>query len=196
MSACLCQGADLTPATRRPCPVGRRAPSGSPILGVVRRGRRRRRRVEARHTGLERGEAFRLKREGDPERVRALLDLSGWATALPGATLAPLGFVAGIAAGFMGNWWGQAWIWISLALFVAVGIAMTPMVASRLNAIRAAAGAPSVANPFSRKPLPPAPEPDPVQLRSLLNAWNPLTAAVMGLGAFVIILWLMFFKPF
>jgi hypothetical protein len=52
--------------------------------------------------------AFRLKREGDPERVRALLDLSGWATALPGATLAPLGFVAGIAAGFMGNWWGQA----------------------------------------------------------------------------------------
>ena len=45
--------------------------------------------------------AFRLKRERDPERVRALLDLSGWATALPGATLAPLGFVAGIAAGFM-----------------------------------------------------------------------------------------------
>jgi uncharacterized membrane protein len=140
--------------------------------------------------------AFRLKRERDPERVRALLDLSGWATALPGATLAPLGFVAGIAAGFMGNWWGQAWIWISLALFVAVGVAMTPLVASYLNAIRAAAGAPSVSNPFSRKPPPPAPEADPVQLRSLLDAWNPLTAAVMGLGAFVIILWLMMFKPF
>ena len=73
---------------------------------------------------------------------------------------------------------------------------MTPMVASRLNAIRAAAGARSVSNPFSRKPPPPAPEADPVQLRSLLDAWNPLTAAVMGLGAFVIILWLMMFKPF
>jgi hypothetical protein len=43
---------------------------------------------------------------------------------------------------------------------------------------------------------PPAPEADPVQLRSLLDAWNPLTGAVMGLGAFVIILWLMMFKPF
>jgi uncharacterized membrane protein len=140
--------------------------------------------------------AFRLKREEDPQRVRALLDLSGWALALPSATLAPIGFFTGIAAGFMGGWWGQAWIWISLVLFVAVGIAMTPMVASHVNAIREAAGAGKVGNPFSRKPPPPIPEPDPERLRLLLDSWNPMPAATMGLGSFTIILWLMLFKPF
>ena len=40
----------------------------------------------------------------------------------------------------MGSWWGQLWIWISLVLFVGIGLAMTPLVAFRLNPIRVAAG--------------------------------------------------------
>ena len=105
------------------------------------------------------------------------------------------GRARGHAAGVIGGWFGQAWIWISLALLVIVSGAMTPMVAGRLNTIRTAAGTRAI-NPFSRKPPDPPPAQDDAELERLLAAWDPMPAAVMGFGSFVIILWLMFFKPF
>lgn len=139
--------------------------------------------------------AFRLKRERDPERVRMLLDLSSWSLGVAPSLAFVVGAVAGIAAGIMGGWFGQAWIWVSLVLLVVVSGAMTPMVAARLNAIRTAAGTQAI-NPFSRKPPSPAPDPDPRELDRLLDAWSPAPSAIMGLGGFLVILWLMFFKPF
>ena len=134
--------------------------------------------------------AFRLKRERDPERLRALLDLSRSTLGPVVGGLALVGLVAGIAAGFMGDWWGELWIWISLALLLAVAFAMTPMVTFRVNAIRAAAG----------QPNPRAPQVTPVanldELRRLLDAWNPIPIAIIGLGAFLVILYLMIVKPF
>lgn len=134
--------------------------------------------------------AFRLKRETDPERVRALLDLSRSTLGPLVGGLALIGLVAGIAAGFMGNWWGELWIWISLGLLLAVAFAMTPMVTFRLNAIRAAAG----------QPNPRAPQVTPVEnldeLRRLLDDWNPIPIATIGFGAFLVILYLMMIKPF
>lgn len=137
---------------------------------------------------------FRLKRERDPAGARALLDLSSWAMGWPTAITAIIGVLAGIAAGIMGGWFGELWIWISLVLFVAVGGSMTPMAASRLRAVRAAAGTVSI-NPFSRT-QPPAPEANPAELSRLLDEWNPLPTALIGLIAFLVILWLMLFKPF
>lgn len=138
---------------------------------------------------------FRLKRERDPERVRMLLDLSSWSLGVTPSIAFLVGVIAGIAAGIMHGWFGQAWIWISLALLVAVSGAMTPLVAARLNAIRTAAGTQAI-NPFSRKPPAPPPDQDPRELDRLLDAWNPAPSAIMGLGGFLVILWLMFFKPF
>ena len=138
---------------------------------------------------------FRLKREHDPARVRALLDLSSWSLGVWPSIAFVVGVVAGIAAGVIGGWFGEAWIWIAIVVLAVVAGAMTPLVAARLNVIRAAAGTRAI-NPFSRKPPDAPPEQDDTELERLLAAWNPVPAAVMGFGGFVVILWLMFFKPF
>ena len=138
--------------------------------------------------------AFRLKRERDPERIRALLDLSSWSLGIVPSIAFAVGVIAGIAVGIWGDWFGQAWIWIALVLLVAVTGYMTPMVAARLNVIRTAAGTRSM-NPFSKQPAAP-PAQDPAELARLLEAWNPMPVAFIGLGSFVVILWLMLFKPF
>jgi hypothetical protein len=139
--------------------------------------------------------AFRLKRETDPARIRALLDLSTRSLGLVPSLGFLVGFVAGIAAGIMGSHFGRLWIWLSLGLLVAVTVYMTPMVAARLTPIRAAAGTQAI-NPFSRATPPPAPEGDTAELARLVAAWNPVPAAVIGLTVFFVILWLMFFQPF
>ena len=138
--------------------------------------------------------AFRLRMERDPVRVRMLLDLSSWAMGIPAIAAISVGVLAGIAAGIMGGWLGSLWFWISLVLLVVVALTMTPMAASQLKPIRAAAGTVPI-NPFSRIQEP-APEADPAELSRLLDAWNPVPIAALGVGAFLVILWLMFFKPF
>jgi hypothetical protein len=140
--------------------------------------------------------AFRLRRERDPARVRALLDLSkGSVGVLPSIALA-VGFLAGVAAGFMGGWWGQLWIWISLALLLAVALLMTPMAAMRLNRVRVATGQP--VNLMSGAAIKGAAdtEGDAEELDRLLDRWNPWPVATVGFGGFVTILALMLLKPF
>lgn len=138
--------------------------------------------------GVSMAVAMQVKREPDRERALALLDLSSQAL-VPSFVLLAVGLLAGIAAGFMGGWWDQLWIWISLVLFFVVGIAMTPMAASRLNAIRAAGGR---GRPGQHDAPPQA---DDARMAELLAAWNPIPVALMGLGAFLVILWLMMVKP-
>jgi uncharacterized membrane protein len=135
--------------------------------------------------------AFALKRESDPARVRALLDLSRFSLGVPSIIFIVVGLLTGILAGFMGGHWGKAWIWISIVLFIAVGGAMTPMATFRLNPIRAAAGMER-----DTKEGQAAPVENPDELRRLIAAWNPWPVAAMGLAGFVAILWLMLAKPF
>lgn len=134
--------------------------------------------------------ALRLKQEENPERIRALLDLSRFSLGTSAVVLVVVGLLTGIAAGFLGGWWGRLWIWISLVLFLGVGIAMTPMVATRLNRMRVAAGLPAAG---SKDPPRPA---DDAELRRLLHEWRPFPIAAAGLSAFIVILWLMLEKPF
>lgn len=143
--------------------------------------------------GVSMAVAFRLQREREPERVRALLDLSAWAMGYPAGVIVSIGLLAGIAAGVMGGWWTTAWFWVSLVLFVVVAVTMTPLAATRLHAIRAAAGA---APALGQRRKPDAPQPDAEELARLLDAWNPLAIAAIGMVAFLVILWLMLFKPF
>jgi hypothetical protein len=135
--------------------------------------------------------AFALKREADPARVRALLDLSRFSLGVPIVVVLVVGLLSGIAAGFMGGHWGRIWIWASLVIFLVVGGAMTPLATLRLKPIRIAAGmAPLQASDTE------APAEDQQEMRRLIAAWNPLPVAAMGLTAFIVILWLMLEKPF
>lgn len=67
--------------------------------------------------------SLRLRKERDLDRVRALLDLStAYLGGTYGALLMLLG--AGVVAGFLGKWWGQGWIWVSLGVLIALMAAM------------------------------------------------------------------------
>ena len=141
--------------------------------------------------GVSMAVAFALKRETEPARVRALLDLSRFSLGVPTLVLLLVGLAAGIAAGFMGGHWGRIWIWASLVILLVVGGAMTPLASLRLQPIRTAAGmATSGPRPTEAQPE------DPEEMRRLIAAWNPIPTAALGLTAFVVILWLMMDKPF
>ena len=137
---------------------------------------------------------FALRRQREVERVRVLLDLSRGVTMVANVSLLVL-LAAGITAGFMGNWWGQGWIWASLGLFILIGVTMTLLGSRPLNRIRQLvhAGIPSRLEAIRHSPLDTSAE---KQLAGLLDATHPWLLAMIGGGGLVLILWLMLFKPF
>lgn len=135
--------------------------------------------------------AFKLRRETSRERIAALLDLS---TAYFGGMYVALlvMLLTGIALGFVGNWWGQGWIWLALALLLAKLFAMFTMAARSFTQLRQAAGLPY----FDGKPHPAAQPAGPEEIAARATAINPIPIAVVGFGGLALIVWLMMFKPF
>jgi len=135
---------------------------------------------------------FRIKAERDPARLLAYLDLSRTSLGLAFVGLAGVllfGILAGLAAGDFGH----LWLWTSIALFVVVGVAMTPLGAIPLNRIRYALGQEVArADPGT----PPAVALPIEQVVPRLEALRPELLAAIGAGGFVVILYLMMFKPF
>ena len=102
-------------------------------------------------------------------------------------------FVAGILAGIVLGSWSRAWIWVALVLFIVIAVAMTPLGINYFNRIRLALG-------IRTRDLKPT-DPDPVPasdeaMAEILRARNPELLLLVGAGGFVVILWLMMFKPF
>lgn len=127
--------------------------------------------------------AFRLRKERDPKRVQALLQVS---SASISAFYPAMGLllIGGVAGAFVGNLWGYGWIWASIVLLLVVSGAMY-----------------SVARPYYRR------------LRFITDAMvdgseavsseqyaevlrsRQLTIAGLGFAGLVLILYLMLFKP-
>ena len=85
--------------------------------------------------------AFRLKREKNLERIKAILDLSN--AALPVMYFSVMFLVlAGIGAGIMGNWFSMGWIWVALVLLVGVWFGMHAYAFKYYTPIRKAVGLP------------------------------------------------------
>lgn len=136
--------------------------------------------------------AFQLKRERNPDRIRALLDLSVWSYWGVYVGLLLL-LISGIIAGFMGNHWGRGWIWVSIVLLVAIFVAMSVLGSMYYGKVRTAVGL----QPYRRT--------DQVvlgtvaseaELGALLSTSRPWLLTAIGVGGLLIILWLMMFKPF
>jgi hypothetical protein len=71
--------------------------------------------------GASAGAAFQLRHERNPDRIRALLQLSTSSTSVFYVSILIL-LVAGIVMGLQGHWWGQGWIWTALiVLFATMG---------------------------------------------------------------------------
>jgi len=134
--------------------------------------------------------AFAIRRERDPQRIGALLDLSGLGI---GGMYAGLGIllIAGIAAAIMGNWFGQIWPWASIGLLVLIAVAMFAMGTRYYATVREAVGK-SKAEPSGEPPAPMSPE----ELGALLDNRRPEALALIGLVGLGLIIWLMELKPF
>lgn len=139
--------------------------------------------------------SLRLRTERDPERVRALLDLSRWSLGRATGIIVLIAVVAGVVAGFAGEWWNRAWLWISLGLFVALFLAMYPLAAQPLHRIREVAGV-TAGPPFGFGSKAEPGEANEVALQQQLEAYDPRPAAAVFGAAVVLILWLMMSKPF
>jgi uncharacterized membrane protein len=136
--------------------------------------------------------AFRVRREREPQRMLAMLDLSASSLGLAGVGLLLL-LVGGILAGIVGGYFGQGWIWLSLVMFIVIGGLMTPLAGIPLNRVRLALG--------QRPPRVNLEGPDPVarpieEVTAMLDSRRPELLAAIGGGGFFVILWLMMFKPF
>jgi hypothetical protein len=146
--------------------------------------------------GVSAATALRLRSERDPAAVRTLVDLSRRSMIIMSIG-GLVWLVAGIAAGFTGRggagWWttGTYWIWASLVLaFVIIGV-MTPWGRIWLNKVREAVGVDvksGAVNPDFQF--------NPAALDAAITSGKPELLAAIGFGGFLVILWLMVFKPF
>jgi hypothetical protein len=142
--------------------------------------------------GVSAGVILRLNSEREPERMRALLDLSGHSQSVMYPSLLVL-LGAGIVAGFMGDWWGQGWIWASLVVLVLIFVAMIVRGSSYLTGLRKAVGAEYFEN---RKRQPPLPPQSPEVVARLISPGRGMELLGIGGAGLLIILWLMIMRPF
>jgi hypothetical protein len=135
---------------------------------------------------------FQARKERDRARLGALLDLSGTSLGVAGIGLL-LVLVAGILAGLVLGSWSKLWIWVSLGLFLAIGIAMTPIGGTYLRGLRTALGQPARNAKPGDPPLVPATD---AELAALQVSKRPEILLATGAGGFVLILYLMMARPF
>jgi hypothetical protein len=142
--------------------------------------------------GVSAGVMLRLRSERDPAAVRTLVDLSRRSMAVMSIG-ALVWLIAGILAGFSGNYWttGRYWIWASLLIaFAIIGI-MTPFGRLYLNKVRAAVGIdPKTGAINTSAPV------DAAQLDAAIKSGRPMLVATIGFGGLAVLAYLMMFKPF
>lgn len=128
---------------------------------------------------------FQLRREREPAKVAALIAMSNSTFLAFYISLAFL-MLGGIVAGFIGGWWSQGWIWLSLILLVTAGVAMVAMAkpfygkVAKAARIQASGGAPIPGQ----------------DLYVLLSSSTPMVIAGIGFITLFAITFLMVIKPF
>jgi uncharacterized membrane protein len=135
--------------------------------------------------GVSAAVGFRLRRERDPARIRALLDLSKAAR--------PWGYVALLLLGIGGltlafapgvvevSFVDDGWIWASIAVLLVLLIGAVPLAVPYYRRVRLAVAEGSTV----------APE----ELDRLLGSARPLLIALVEGGGLLILVWLMVAKP-
>ena len=136
--------------------------------------------------------SFRLKKEEDVERIKAMLDVSGTMWVAMMLSLLVSG-IAGIVLGFMLSWWSDWWIWISIVFLVVLTIWMFTIGQGTYHQLRRTLGMPFQAGGKEM----PAQDLAPVEETfALITKTKPVLMLLVGYGGFVVIIWLMMFKPF
>jgi hypothetical protein len=100
---------------------------------------------------------------------------------------------AGITLGFLGSWWSRGWIWVSLGTLLVILVVMGAIASSHFHRVRKAVGLPYREGNKEHAGVDPA---SPEEVQSLLNSGKSHLLALIGLGGWGVILWMMLFKPF
>jgi hypothetical protein len=133
-----------------------------------------------------------LRGQHDPDAVRRRLELSRRSLSFMYIGLLAW-LIAGLLAGFVGNWWtsGQYWIWASVVIVFFVMGSMTPLGRFYLNRVRAAVGVDPRTGKYDS-----AVAVDAGALDAALASGRPMLLLAIGLGGLIALFWLMLAKPF
>lgn len=142
--------------------------------------------------GASAAASFALFRERNLERAKAMLDLSSSTVGLMYASLLTA-VLTGVILGILGGFWNKGWIWASLILLVLIWGAMDGLGSRAYAKIRKAVGLPYRTGFKDNPAEPPA---SAAEIDAVLGSAKPMVLAGMGVVGLLIILGLMYFKPF
>jgi plastocyanin len=134
--------------------------------------------------GVSMSVLFRLRQERDPRKVNDLLILSSSSITAFYYGLGLL-LVGGIVAGFIGHWWGRAWIWAAIGVLIVVSLAMYRMATPYYKRVRFVARAMAEGSQAVTSE----------QFDEILRESRPVTVAGIGIVGLLVILYLMVLKP-
>jgi hypothetical protein len=136
--------------------------------------------------------AFKVRKETDFARIRAMLDLSD--STIEIMFLSFLGMVlTGVALTFFLHLWNKGWVWVSILLIVFVFLWMVRMNERAYKTLRRLVGLPYRQG---SKELPPEPPANAEEVSALLKQLKVSGLVIAGYVVPAVVLWLMIFKPF
>jgi len=136
--------------------------------------------------------AFKLRRERDFARIRAMLDLSDSTIEIMFISFLGMG-LTGVILPFLIHIWNKGWVWLSIALMIFVFIWMVGMNERSYKALRKGVGLPYRKGSTEY----PAETPSSAEeVTALLEKTGVTGLVVVGYVIPAFVLWLMVFKPF
>lgn len=139
-----------------------------------------------------RGGCIRVRKERDPARIKALLELSYFWVGMVHLSMFVV-IITGVIMGFIGRWWGTWWLWASIGVLIGLWVAMSILGTRYYDRVRLSVGADPFYGPKKATQSAPVNQ---EELEVILSSRRPVLLSVLGLGGLLIILWLMMFKPF
>jgi hypothetical protein len=136
--------------------------------------------------------AFKVRKETDFSRIRAMLDLSESTIELMFVSFLAMG-LTGIALPFFIHIWNKGWVWLSIVLMIFVFIWMVWMNEREYKILRKLVGL-----PYRRgsKEYPAEQAASAEEVAAQLKQMNVTGLIVVGYLIPAFVLWLMIFKPF
>ena len=136
--------------------------------------------------------AFKIRKETDFARIRAMLDLSWSTMVIMGVSFLIMG-LTGLILPFMIHIWNKVWIWASIVLMLFVFVYMAMFNETSFKKLRRLVGLPYM---IRSKEMPAEAPSSPEEVAALLNKTNVTGLVIAGYVIPAIVLWLMVFKPF
>ena len=136
--------------------------------------------------------AFKVRKETDFARIRAMLDLSNSTMITMGMAFLVMG-LTGLILPFMIHIWNRGYIWVSIVLMLFVAIYMAVFIVTHYMELRRLVGLPYRKG---SKELPAEPPSSPEEVATLFKKTSVTGLVVVGYVIPAFVLWLMVFKPF